>query len=420
MTEYKNNPAEAEPYLAIARRGKDAWNAWQNGQLNETNLPDRNKIINFNGVDFSHPENKIDFSSYLFNSTVMFISAKFSDIISFSQATFSGVANFKHGTFQDIANFSKAKFNSKAIFCFAQFKSAVIFKDAQFSSTSRFSNVVFNDSVNFENSIHSSELDFTRSCFNGKVFLNFNNNTAEEYKRKFNEINFSGAEFYCCVYFNNRIFTKQVNFAFSRFLTPPEFAGSIGHEYFDVYGMEVDFAGEFAGGAWLQSGWTNDTEIATRIRRMRKIMADIHAQDVERNLFILERQAERLPLLKSNKPKGIVVITLMAFYSTFSNYGRSIVLPFIWLIIQFIGFGWSYASLLPGKDSNDIFSYTLSHALPFVGGLNPTRSKLFERLFGYNLEVPRDIELLTILQSCLGVLMLFLALQALRNLFKVK
>ena len=188
--------------------------------------------------------------------------------------------------------------------------------------------------------------------------------------------------------------------------------------------MKIGFSGDFSGGLWRQPGWTTDTDIAARIRRLRKIMADIHAQDVERDLFILERQAERLPLYKTNKLQGVGAILLLGLYWLLSDYGRSMKRPIFWFFAQLWGFSLLYRDFIPdigkGNFRHDVCSYTLSHALPFVGSLNPSRSEMMKRLFDEKMLVSPLVEAFSVIQSGLGALLLFLILQALRNHFKIK
>lgn len=73
----------------------------------------------------------------------------------------------------------------------------------------------------------------------------------------------------------------------------------------------------------------------------------------------------------------------------------------------------------PGAFLASIASFTLGHALPFATSLSPVRKAVMERLWP-NLEMPFFLELLSMFQSILGALLLFLFLQAVRNHFRLQ
>jgi hypothetical protein len=349
------------------------------------------------------PKGGAYFNNAKFGHFSAFSNVKFGVNTSFENVYFGLMTNFSSSTFGEGANFRKTKFEEMALFISTSFNNFADFSRSKFKGT-----VMFNSRIDLKNIRYE----------NGDI-ENKNINCI------FRIIDFSYSVFYGSVEFIDCHFTGPANFSYVEFAIVPEFAGSDGHGYFDVTGMKVGFFGEFANGLWLQPYWTHDTNIATRIRRLRKIMADIHAQDAERDLFILERQAERLPLLLNKPLQGMGAILLLGFYWLLSNYGCSIRRPIFWFCAQLAGFFWLYQKLIPPRDQenflHDVLSYTSSHALPFVGSLNPTRDKMMARLFGKEeMLVPLNVELLSILQSGLGALLLFLIFQALRNHFKIK
>ena len=111
-------------------------------------------------------------------------------------------------------------------------------------------------------------------------------------RRQFRQITFASARFRGNANFADREFTASANFSHARFDQPPDFRGTTNQDQLDWAMARFGFAGRLFGLARLP-GWTSDTEKATRLRRLRKIAADIHDHDAERDLFVLERKAER-------------------------------------------------------------------------------------------------------------------------------
>jgi uncharacterized protein YjbI with pentapeptide repeats len=96
-------------FLALATKGKDAWNAWRRGSAN------KDVYVTFEGVDFSEaPKDRIDFSGFEFGHHANFSKCKWRgaewrecednrETFTFGRACFTS-ATFGHG----------ARFNSSA------------------------------------------------------------------------------------------------------------------------------------------------------------------------------------------------------------------------------------------------------------------------------------------------------------------
>jgi len=216
-------------------------------------------------------------------------------------------------------------------------------------------------------------------------------------------IDFTAAEFRGKVTFEGRTVRERAIFAHVRFGEPPDFWTVEKLEHLDLTGARFGFRGSIAIPERLQIvfgdcasvpifGWTTDTKVADDLRRLRKIASEIHATDAERDLFILERQAERGVLWKNWWTGGwrsrllgwwrpMSATVLMFLYWTLSNCGRSLFWPLAWLGIANYGTSFLYSSLVPNATREQLWTLMLAGALPF-GEVNKTAlGKVAQNLF---------------------------------------
>lgn len=160
--------------LALARKGKGAWNAWA--------VENEGWGVDFSGVNFTTEENEaISFKGFTFPGDVSFSNTKFKSSV-FVGVTFEGVASFKgaifereavfaDATFKGTVRFDKATFEKDAMFARATFEGAAQFGLAIFKGRARFSGVVFTGPVSLEHSQFFTVPDFRRSEFQKHVTL---------------------------------------------------------------------------------------------------------------------------------------------------------------------------------------------------------------------------------------------------------
>ncbi|HUB65717.1 MAG TPA: hypothetical protein VL996_14940, partial [Methylocella sp.] len=110
--------------------------------------------------------------------------------------------------------------------------------------------------------------------------------------------------------------------------------------------------------------WTNDSRIPIRLRALRKIAEETKNHDLERDLYIEERKAERGVYLRQrwealrkegwrNSPRNLlrlalhgVWILIMLLYWALADYGRNFLVPAIWLGLSVPFFYWRYSEVL--------------------------------------------------------------------------
>lgn len=353
-------------HLELARQGKDAWNKWRAENPKEP--------ADFSGTDFTLPENScICFEGFEFSNYAHFESVTFGDLPRCweSPENPTGGAVFDHAIFGNSANFNKAKFGKWAHF-----------EGTSFGNETSFKGTTFGDGTSFE-----------RAMFDGWA------------------------------YFDGATFTGKTGFERARFDRPPNFNDAKGWEHLSLVGTRFRFwCGVFR--------WTKDSRVVSNLRRLRGVVQKIYATDAERDLFILERMAERGVLWKSWWYGGwksrlfgwwrpLAATILMFFYWALSDCGRSVVLPIFWFIAANAGAFYVYSRLADMPVDEALWNLTFANMLPFGTLAKPLSEHAVVELF-YGGVLPPACGLVAIGQGVVNALLVFLLALALRNHFKVK
>jgi hypothetical protein len=270
-------------------------------------------------------------------------------------------------------------------------------------------------------------------------------------------IYFEGAGFQGVANFSGRILSERIDFTRARFHQPPIFDGCKGTSRIDLYGAAIRFSGRRFG----ISGWTTDSDVVLRLRALRSLADETKNHDLERDLYIEERKAERGIVLAQywaegrgrrlrkvlKEPKLIAHCSWMAVisgYGLLSDYGRSFVRPMIALLLSVFAFYSAYIGVLETPNAaaanandfkNAVRAYAIANAVPFVGSLALEKEVKMTLLCGgrADLAVPGgtsvctpvpppslSFQLITIGQSIFSAICVFFAGLALRNYFKLK
>jgi hypothetical protein len=450
----------------------------------------------FHGATFG---DAATFGGSAFGDWAIFGNAAFGHNARFDGAAFGADASFDDTTFGDAAIFSGAAFGDRAKFRGAAFGDFADFAGAAFGDEARFANVAFGDEASFADTRFKGRVQFT-----GKLIeqhrrdFDLNLNEADEKVRearialkkrhedswtrfgsgpdRFLAVSFGRTRFDGEAVFSRRTFEGDVDFTNARFYRPPDFDAAASAARIDFSGVHIGFV--------LPSRllhWTSESKVPVRLRRLRKLAEDTKNHDLERDLYIEERKAERgvylhqllgLDELKENledinkqkkhvwlewrlqrrarnahwlgiltKPDKIVRliahllwIAVMGIYWGLSNYGRNFVLPAAWLIASGFFFYWRYTEVLAQlmAKAPDIEKYkqavrmlALGNTVPFVGPLT-IDSKVKEFLFcpcrncSGPLIPPEGYQLLVVAQNLVSIILVFFIGLALRNYFKIK
>jgi hypothetical protein len=264
---------------------------------------------------------------------------------------------------------------------------------------------------------------------------------------RFLAVSFTNARFDGEADFSGRSFERDADFTNARFYRPPNFdlATNI---------ARIDFTGAYIGyGRTWRPHWTSNTKIPIRLRALRKIAEDTKNHDLERDLYIEERKAERGVYLRQrfndlrkeswkNWPPNIarlfthiLWIAVMGIYWLLADYGRSFARPAVcWLVMSLIIFPWLYGQILPvpqkaGSIDADKYEHAVqmvarANAVPFVGPLT-IDSDIKKFLFCLNDKdchpiPPECYQWLVIAQNLFSITCVFFIGLALRNYFKIK
>ncbi len=400
-----------------------------------------------------------NFNTAIFGASVAFNGVTFADHARFEAAIFRRETNFSGAIFGDIARFTNTTFDNEANFTNATFGDLALFNDATFGKTrepppweteikANFSGTTFGDGASFNHTLFKSHVIFTGKSLEqwpGYFELRwqklvgpkaeedrqaFVKRHREAWERigsgpdRFLTISFANACFYRDANFSRRSFEQAANFTNASFYRPPDFDAT-------TSGTRIDFTGTYIG--FVRPGrlhWTFDSGVPVRLRALRKFAEDTKNHDLERNLYIEERKAERgiyifqlhIDLLNeldklgkklkdiskdqtgvlskcwheaaaviSHAPRIALItvatfarliarlpwIFVMGLYWALADYGRSFVRPLAALIISGFVFYWGYGKVLtPRADTPDVAKYergvgmlALGNAVPFVGPL---------------------------------------------------
>jgi uncharacterized protein YjbI with pentapeptide repeats len=265
--------------------------------------------------------------------------------------------------------------------------------------------------------------------------------------------------------FRGRLLQGLCDFSRVQFDQPPDFGGVGQADNLDLSGASFSFRGA----TWPRwRYWTTHTATATRIRRLRKLASDIHAEDAERDLLALARmvglgiewsmwwadvvrpwdyhrmmrpaadddgqpdEQRRRPhwlrciatsawfaLRGVGRPAVWTALTLL--YRVLSDFGRSVVLPTLWFFVSLLAFGlWygRYTTLaLSLKTAKALGTFTLANSIPFAGSSRKAFEESVAVLFSGG--IPIAVHLIGLLNGLVSAVLLFLVIFAVRNRFRI-
>ena len=402
----------------------------------------------------------------------------FGDGADFTGATFGLGSNFDGASLGAFAFFPQAFFGPGACFRNAVFGNAADFSTTTFEGPSHFTAATFGDGASFAAAAIGDTAHFEQTHFKGPVsfagsstkqwakrFVRRQGTTEEAHAERerrhkeswetdgsgpdrFLRISFADARFDDKVNFSGRSFESKANCIGTQFHSPPDFDRATNASRIDFTGAHIGF-----GPPGTLVHWTEDSDIPFQLRAFRKIVEETKNHDLERDLYIEERKAERgvywhqlfeelkkspwreKPLISGRLLVHALWIIVMFFYWVLSNYGRSFLAPAIWLSLSVPFFYWRYSNVLAslmheaGLANADKYKHllrmlALGNAVPFVGPLTidaDIKKFLFCPGISSCLPIPpRGYQMLVVEQNLLSIILVFFIGLALRNYFKIK
>ncbi len=349
----------------------------------------------------------VDFRSAMFSGLANFISATFSGSAEFSSATFSGFANFRSAAFSDWAdfrsvkfprfpNFDSATFSGRADFNSATFSDLAHFRLAKFPGFANFNSATFSGLANFNAATFSGSADFRSATFSGSDFRSVTFSGLADFR----SATFSGL-----ADFVNAEFTATTVFAHVHFRTSvPDFRGAMTHE-----------ATEWHGANWPPAPLDKDAAQAQvyAYERLKQEMERLKKHEDEQSFFRKELRARR-----GLYPLGSGPWLLNYLYEWSSDYGQSVGQPFFWFVVLFaIGF-FVFANNTAFKGAPMTIGLAAGLSFANIFSFLPIKREIMtpEMVTGLS----NVAQVVGVIQSLFGVILLFLLGLALRSRFRMR
>ena len=344
-------------------------------------------------------DDEANFTDVTFDDSASFDGATLGKKADFTRAKFGGKASFASMTFGDEANFDRTTFCYKANFNAATFGNATRFERATFEGYADFSNASFGVGTNFTQAIFKDVADFSDTAPAP------NTNTAHrDLALRF--ISFRKAIFNGQAIFENRAFATSSLFDGAIFENLAQFHGCKFHQ--GMFFHEADFRKTIGGNN------TQTAELEQSYRTLKRAMADLHARNEEADFFALEMECRR----QRGSVPWFERFAATA-YKHLSDYGRSVDLPLIWLLIltyaaHYLYLAVAFMTCNPGPGVRLAFTLEQMFRPFYVWAKSPpgTGDCLVE---SNRLIIP----ILASLQSLAAIALLALFLLALRRRFKM-
>ena len=472
--------------LILLARGPDTWNDWADRMLSErqvlqdagawTECPEhrRNKA-----TSQWHEMARADFSEHDFEAEDSFENFRFPGVALFEDATFRATPSFRGATFFDDAKFTGATLFQGTNFLGVEFKGDAHFSDAKFLERTFFSSSQFHGATQFNRARFEGETDFESSVFHGHVSFNraeffarttFHCTRFSDHARFSNtsisdNVLFNEVKFFGDASFDRTVLDTPLYILRTRFQGRASFTALRGSSLV-LHLVEFQQLPEFSG-AHLQEPPEFDTvnldtarlnrteEIrpvvsrTARWRALRRLAVQGHDHERELQFFKDEITARRGTVDKWTGPR----FWAGWLYEVLSDFGRSMILPLIWLLLSIWIFAGIYAGQSPhlqkpavaedlrcvsGSGNATVAALTLSvrNAVPFAGiGPSETLDRIYACLYGtgpsqvptqgaspatMSPNIPYSVTFVGTAQFFLSAVLIFLLVLAIRNWFRIK
>ena len=355
-----------------------------------------------------------NFTEATFVGIAIFRQVRFRSGPEFWGATFTGKANFEAATFAGIAIFRQVTFKGEASFYYARFKREANFQQATFTGKANFEEATFTGKVNFKWAIFRDEAYFMKATFTGDA--------------DFQQTDFLGmtifreARFTALATFHAARFGKTVSFRGSEWGAVPDFIGTAwkdGVAIADFEQLQTQLnKGELD---WRDPSTSDPAPLTDRLQALRKMARDADDRPRELDYFALELQARY-----QRKERGALLKRcLVGLYGCFSDYGRGILLPFLWLLVLWLLCALGYLYLAVGGCAlltvpvalKEPLLLSLVNILPTLGAGSTARESSLKALYGC--DVPTSVHLIAVGEGIFGLILLFLIALGLRNRFRL-
>lgn len=421
------------------QQGPQMFREWQTSLLetSEDHLP----TINFNLRVKDYKENDVtdfywrgqqtnfilDYTNRTFENILFLDNYEFLVGVLFCGCNFKAPVSFNNNHFYELAHFDGSNFDT-ASFVDAYFHKSVFFDDATIKSWyglgatfllhASFRRVEFKEAAFFQESKINFG-SFENAFFGGPADFSGNTTKNNNSLQRFNQMRFEGSIFNRSADFSNRVFDGLTSFGMYEkaptiFKEVPLFHNSVLHQ-------DTTFEG-----AIFPNPDNFDQRDARAYNTLRLAMNKNQHLMAEKIFTKYVLESERV--LTSGFENGV-----FTFYKVVSNYGFSLLRPFLYLLVlPIILLGFCYSAIESADETCMIwnegcsinkelllngFKFSTLQSLPF--GLDKTSEALMRDYFPISRSSFKFITLILI-QKVLSLIGWFLIGLALRNLFKIK
>lgn len=467
-----------EFFLELIAKGYKSLHEWRlKNPQREIETGIFTNYINFENFDFSKLNEIPEFKDLDFGNGAKFSGAIFGKHNpNFENAIFGNGTDFSRASASGNINFSTAEFGFDTVFSAASFENAIFLKsgfNGVYFDSCHFSNANFNR-ARFGGSSSFSHCSFDVAIFEDAIFRDFNRFFKCEFKKYANFRNTRNESSKTLPNFDGCHFERTLDLSLRNletdlsrciFNSAPKLLEAINLSMANFNDIEVNFK---------ISNSENLAELEREllnIRAFRKLAEDTKNHDLERDIYIEERKIEQSLVVKSIRSRifrhqgkwwerafgtfsdiskfiSTFAVSILSFlYWIFSNFGRSIIRPFIWFFISFLLFSFYNDNFVfkaifenaPKSVGGDVLalvgnetyqkianSTNLANNIPFVGQLAVDSEAKRVLFCGYIADKthlclpPVNYEIMLLFQNLFVGLMIFFFGLAIRNYFKIK
>jgi len=347
---------------------------------------------------------RINLSKIEFRKAIFFDNFIFFDNIDFSGSTFSRDANFSESIFSGKAVFTYSTFSKYTYFGGATFAKAVNFSDSVFSVYTYFNDTSFSNGTNFSDSKFYGGAVFSGSKFSDWAIF--------EGLKFSGDVNFSGSKFFDYTIFIGSTFSQNTDFRNSIFKSTTDFRNA----KFEKHPPQFQGSELHVDTIWDDVTWPishEDTALSERARAfgtLRHLMNKVQRFDAELDFLALELE------VKNEQKKSFFYWC----YKTFSDIGRSVARP-LWGMLFFtvIFAGLQFWIIFISRNE-----FSLSLWQDVMAAVKISVSNTFLFLTPWSVEDINDLspwgQVLSLLQSTISFVLIFLLGLGLRNKYRIR
>ncbi|MCF2857173.1 pentapeptide repeat-containing protein [Pseudoalteromonas sp. SMS1] len=381
---------------------------------------------NFTGATFTE---EVDFSFAIFNGEASFDDVLFESKVNFCRVLFNEYTSFYESTFGQVAYFGDASFNKRALFE-ATFVGKAYFDFVNFNSEAYFSGSIFNDEADFSHTCLSSSAKFDFATFKNKASFDSATFTGIAY---FTDTIFESVTLFTNTTFVSNLIFRPIN---SEEITSLDFKGAAFEKSFSISGNYECIPD------LMQTKTAHHVDLSKLTVKLKRSFVRNYGVEKAVNSSDLERLCRLKEIAESNKnykralafhadeqrasrwiELNIWQSLLDCMYSVTSNYGQSILQPFLWFAFCVAVFA-GYASVESNNEMlNNTDKYMLAVELsvsivtPFISVSKRTREDCMKLL--YQGERIRWLTLMSYLHAFFSFIFIFLIGLGLRNRFRI-